>query len=704
MRNWPGEPRPLGATWNGEGVNFALFSENAQAVDLCLFSDDEDQEEIRVRLTERTNHVWHAYLPDVRPGQLYGYRVHGPHDPLNGHRFNPSKLLIDPYAKAIHGRVVDDPANFSYPLGDPSRQPPLDTRDSADHIPKSVVIETAFTWGEDRRPNIPWTQTVIYELHVKGMTKLHPHVAPELRGTYLGLSSDPILDHLTSLGVTAVELMPIQHSLRHEHLTALGLQNYWGYDTLGYFAPDQRFATGSRGKQVNEFKSMVKAFHRAGIEVLLDVVFNHTAEGNRLGPTLSFRGIDNAAYYHLSKADPTYYDDFTGCGNSFDVSHPRVLQLVLDSLRYWVEEMHVDGFRFDLAVTLGRDREVPSRFSPHAHFFTAIRQDPVLSRVKLIAEPWDLGPEGYQLGNFPPEWSEWNARYRDTVRRFWRADEGQIPQLASALAGSGDIFSRGDRGTESSINFVTCHDGFTLNDLVSYSRKHNEANGEDNRDGTDNNASRNWGAEGPTTSAAVQRMRNRMKRNFLATLAFSQGVPMISHGDEIGRTQGGNNNAYCQDNEVAWVDWELTADRRELLEFARTVFRLRREQPIFRRRRHFVGEYVQQVNMKDISWLKPSAEEMTLEDWQDTSVRVLGMLVHGRASDELDERGSTTQGNTLLVLTNGGSRSVLFNLPHLEEKGAWTEVLNTARSGARPARKRSVKLVAHSLLLLEYGL
>jgi glycogen operon protein len=700
MRLWHGASHPLGATWDGEGVNFALFSRNATGVELCLFDDPQaPTESQRIALTERSHNVWHGYLPDVRSGQLYGYRVHGPYDPKQGHRFNPNKLLLDPYARAISGRIDWSDAHFGYRIGDPEQDLAPSDVDSAPRMPRCLVVDTAFTWGDDRPPGIPWERTVLYECHVKGMTARHPFVPERLRGTYLGLASDPILDHLLSLGVTAVELMPIHHHVMERHLIDRGLTNYWGYSPIGYFAPDPRFATGALGEQVREFKSMVKAFHRAGIEVILDVVYNHTAEGNRLGPTLSFRGIDNASYYKLVPDDPRYCLDFTGCGNSLDASEPRVMQLVLDSLRHWVEEMHVDGFRFDLASTLGRN---PRDFDPAAPFFATLQQDPVLARVKLIAEPWDLGEGGYRLGGFAGRWAEWNDRYRDCVRRFWRGDEGQVPELASRLSGSCDIFEASDRGPFASVNFVTAHDGFTLHDLVTYSQKHNEANGEENRDGHDESTSRNWGVEGETEATRVVRVRERTKRNLLATLAFSQGVPMLSHGDEIGRTQRGNNNAYCQDNELSWVDWELDESRRALLEFTRQVFALRRAQPVFRRRRCFAGNPVTGEGPKDVSWLRPEGGEMQGDDWADSRSRTLGMLIHGQASDEVDERGRPNRGDTLLLLLNGGARSRLFQLPDLPQPGVWREIVNTASPGRRHPRHGRTNLVAHALILLAY--
>jgi glycogen operon protein len=681
-------------------VNFALFSENATGVELCLFEDPGDPSgSERISLRERTNMVWHVYLPDVRPGQLYGWRVHGPYAPEQGHRFNPAKLLLDPYAKAISGEVRWDDALFPYRIGDPAEDLAPDDRDSAPFLPKSVVIDSAFTWGDDRHPRTPWNRTVIYECHVRGMTMRHPSIPEPLRGTYLGLASEPVIEHLQRLGVTAVELLPVHQSVPERELVERGLTNYWGYNTIGFFAPDVRYATGGRGRQVHEFKSMVKTFHRAGIEVILDVVYNHTGEGNHLGPSLFLRGIDNASYYRLGPENPRWYVDFTGCGNSLNMLHPRAMQLMMDSLRYWVREMHVDGFRFDLAPALARELEAVHRLG---RFFAIVQQDPLLSEVKLIAEPWDLGPDGYQVGNFPHGWVEWNGRYRDTVRRFWRGDEGRIPELASRLSGSSDLYESRDRTPYASINFITCHDGFTLHDLVTYERKHNEANGEGNRDGADDNASSNWGVEGETDALPVVRLRERMKRNFLATLAFSQGVPMISHGDEIGRTQHGNNNGYCQDNELTWMDWNPDARGRELLAFARRVFAVRRRNPVLQRRSFFSGRPVAE-GLKDVTWLRPDGREMTHGDWTNPRNHVLGMLIHGQATDEVDERGRPIRGNTLLLLMNAGGRSRLFRLPAMDEPGAWREVVNTARPGSRPSGRTGVTLVGHSLVLLSFA-
>ncbi|MGH7508135.1 MAG: glycogen debranching protein GlgX [Gemmatimonadales bacterium] len=702
IRVWPGVPAPLGATWDGEGTNFAIFSEHATRVELCFFASPDDAVEAsRVELRERTDQIWHAYLPDVRPGQCYGYRVHGPQAPEDGHRFNPAKLLIDPYAKAISGTIKWSDALSGYPVrsADPDRDLIADSQDSAAGMPKCVVVESAFSWGDDQHPRTAWNRTVIYECHVRGMTMLHPQVPEALRGTYLGLATDPIIDHLTGLGVTAVELLPVHHFVTERRLVEKGLTNYWGYSPIGYFAPDVRYATQGLGQQVAEFKSMVKRFHRAGLEVILDVVYNHTAEGNHLGPTLSFRGIDNAAYYRLDPDNPRFYTDYTGCGNTLDIRHSRTMQLVMDSLRYWVTEMHVDGFRFDLAPVLARGE---SAVNPFAEFFHVVRQDPVVSRAKLIAEPWDLGPGGYQVGQFPIGWGEWNAQYRDTLRRFWRGDPGQVGDLASRLAGSSDLYQHSQRSPLSSVNFITCHDGFTLNDLVSYESKHNEANGEDGRDGNDNNLSRNWGVEGPTEAAHVVRIRERMKRNFIAALAFSQGVPMLAHGDEMGRTQLGNNNAYCQDGPLTWMDWRLGPMQEQLLAFTRAVFALRGANPVLRRRNFFRHEARAPGSGKDLTWLSPDGTEMTEENWNDESNHVLGMLIRGEATDEIDEQGRRLLGEAILLLVNGGARSRAFTLPVVEGQGTWTEILNTAHPTPRAVPSGVVNLVAHSLMLLRF--
>jgi len=697
VRVWPGSPAPLGATWDGEGVNFALFSEHATGVDLCLFDEPEQAAAAEtISLRERTDFAWHAYLPDARPGQLYGFRVHGPFEPERGHRFNPHKLLIDPYAKAISGTIRWSDALYGYPIGDPNGDLAMDTRDSAAGMPKCVVVDTSFTWGDDRHPRVPWNRTVIYEAHVRGLTKLHPGIPEELRGTYLALAHDPIVDHLRALGVTAVELLPVHQFVADRRLVDVGLTNYWGYNSIAFLAPHVGYATGGLGQQVTEFKSMVKALHHAGIEVILDVVYNHTGEGDHLGPTLSLRGIDNHAYYRLDHGRPRYYRDVTGTGNSVNTLHPRAVQLITDSLRYWVRDMHVDGFRFDLATTLARE---PEEFNPRATLLQAIQQDPVLSTVKLIAEPWDVGPGGYQVGNFPVGWAEWNDRYRDGIRRFWRGDPGTVSELASRISGSSDIYARSGRRTYATVNLVTAHDGFTLHDLVSFEHKHNEANGEDGRDGTDNNLSRNWGAEGPTDVPRIRATRERMKRNFLATLVFSQGVRMLVAGDEMGRTQGGNNNAYCQDNEVSWVSWSLSSRDRSLLAFARQCMRIFEQNPTLRRRSFFTGTRMASDGAKDLTWLRAEGGEMTDAEWNDPDNHVLGMLIHGQATDEVNHRGRPVFGATLLLLANGGARSRAFALPPAE-RGQWHEILNTARQGTRRLKADSVNLVAHSLALL----
>jgi glycogen operon protein len=700
MRVWRGQPYPLGATWDGMGVNFALFSEHATGVELCLF--DAEGAETRLPVRERTNMVWHCYLPDVRPGQLYGYRVHGPYEPGRGHRFNPAKLLLDPYARAITDGVRWDDAVFGYRVGGPQEDLEPDTRDSAPFMPRCVVVDPSFAWGNDRHPRTPWSRTVIYECHVKGMTAQHPDVPEHIRGTYLGLCSDAIIDHLLALGVTAVELMPVHHFLDDRHLLERGLRNYWGYNTIGFFAPDARYEAASvPGNQVDEFKTMVKTFHAAGLEVILDVVYNHTGEGNHLGPTLSFKGIDNAAYYRLSPDDPRYFYDFTGTGNSLNARHPRTLQLIMDSLRYWVNEMHVDGFRFDLAPVLARELFEVDRLSA---FFDIIQQDPTLQQIKLIAEPWDVGPGGYQVGNFPVGWAEWNGKYRDDVREFWKGEQGKVPSLASRLSGSADIYAWTQRSAYASVNFVTAHDGYTLHDLVSYEGKHNHANGEGNRDGHDHNISRNWGVEGETDDAGILEMRDRSMRNFLATLAFSQGVPMLSHGDEIGRTQRGNNNAYCQDNELSWVDWSLDAERELLLDFARRVFAIRRANPVLRRRTFFRGEVISHAGVKDLTWLRPDGQEMTQPEWDDAGNHTLGMLVHGHATDETDDRGRPILGDTMLLLVNAGPDATRFTLPAVDGvRGEWTILVDTTTDEPPEVETEGVELPPYSLMLLRRG-
>jgi isoamylase len=686
MKIWPGKPYPLGATWDGAGVNFSIFSENATKVELCLFDGPNSQNEARIPITQRTHQVWHIYLPEVRPGQLYGYRVHGPYQPADGLRFNPAKLLLDPYAKAIAGSIQWSNALFGYTVGNAKADLSLNGDDSAGGMPKCVVIDPAFSWGNDTSPNTPWHRTIIYELHVKGYTKLHPEVPPELRGTYAGLSCPPVIDYLKNLGITAVELMPVHQFVADRHLKDRGLTNYWGYNTIGFFSPEVSYASsGMLGQQVVEFKTMVRALHREGIEVILDVVYNHTGEGNHLGPTLCFRGIDNASYYRLVVDDRRYYMDYTGCGNTLDMTHPRVLQLITDSLRYWVLEMHVDGFRFDLASTLARELHDVDRLGA---FFDIIQQDPVISQVKLIAEPWDLGPGGYQVGNFPVLWAEWNAAYRDTVRRFGKGDAGQVGALAFRLTGSSDLYARNGRLPYASINFITAHDGFTLHDLVSYNEKHNEANGEENRDGHNENLSWNGGAEGEIDDPAILTLRERRKRNFLATLFLSQGVPMLLAGDEFGRSQLGNNNAYCQDNEGSWVDWKLDRPRRELLEFTKLLIRIFHQHPVLRRSHFFQGRKIRGSEVKDLAWFRPDGKEMTEEDWANPELRCFGLRLAGDAIEEVDARGNRVVDDTLLILLNAYHETIPFVLPAHRRKLHWWVVLDTSEPTTRREQRQ----------------
>ncbi|MEX5215389.1 MAG: glycogen debranching protein GlgX [Nitrospiraceae bacterium] len=677
MRVWPGKPYPLGATWDGEGVNFALYSENATGVELCLYDGPRAvQETHRIRLEERTDQIWHVYIPGLWPGQHYGYRVQGPYEPAEGHRFNPNKLLIDPYAKSIGGLFEWSDAMFGYPIGHPDADMAFDTRDNAGNVPKCVVIDSAFTWGGDRPLKTPWEKTIIYETHVKGMTARHPDVPDHMRGTYSALTTPAVIDHLVNLGVTAIELLPVHQFVRDKHLSDRGLTNFWGYNTIGYFAPDIRYAVSPvRGRHVREFKTMVKTLHSAGIEVILDVVYNHTAEGNHLGPTMSFRGIDNASYYRLVADDKRYYMDYTGCGNTLNVTHPRTLQMIMDSLRYWVTEMHVDGFRFDLASALARELHEVDRLSA---FFDILHQDPILSQVKLIAEPWDLGEGGYQVGNFPVGWAEWNGLYRDTIRRYVKGDGGQVAELGYRLTGSSDLYAASGRRPFASVNFVTAHDGFTLHDLVSYNHKHNDANGEENRDGTDDNLSWNCGIEGPTTSRTVLELRERQKRNFLAILLLSQGIPMLCGGDEIGRTQRGNNNAYCQDNDLSWFDWQLDQPKRDLLEFTRHLIALRKQHPVLRRRRFFQGRHIRGSEAKDLAWFRPDGKEMTDEDWEGGFVRSLALRLAGDAIEETDEKGRRLIDDTLLILLNAHHEPLDFTLPAHRRGVRWQSVLDTS--------------------------
>jgi glycogen operon protein len=701
----PGKPSPLGATWDGEGVNFALYSENATEVELCLFdSEDPSRETDRFRLREVTAHVWHGWVPGVGPGQLYGFRVGGPYEPERGMRFNPAKLLIDPYARALAGSVGWESPVFGYPLGGEEEDLARDDGDSAPGVPKCVVVDPSFDWSGDRPPATPFHETVIYEAHVKGLTMRHPDVPEAQRGTYAGLASPPILEYLKRLGVTAIELMPVHAFLDDHYLVERGLRNYWGYNTINFFAPEARYSgSGDRGGQVREFKEMVKALHGAGIEVLLDVVYNHTAEGNHLGPTLSLKGIDNSVYYRLVEDQPRFYMDYTGTGNSLNARSPQVLKLIMDSLRYWVQEMHVDGFRFDLAATLAREFHDVDRLGS---FFDVIHQDPVISQVKLIAEPWDVGPGGYQVGNFPVLWTEWNGKYRDTVRAYWKGDSGVMDELGYRLTGSSDLYGEDGRRPNASINFVTAHDGFTLNDLVSYNEKHNEANGENNQDGASDNASWNCGAEGPTDDPEIVELRERQKRNFLATLLLSQGVPMLLSGDEISRTQGGNNNGYCQDNEVSWLDWEMDDRKEALLGFTRELIALRKSHPVLHRRRFFQGREIHGSDIDDISWFTPEGEEMDPDSWSSPWARSLAMRLGGEALGEMGPDGELVTDDSFLLLVNAHHEPIPFVLPAAPEGRRWSLVVdtNTAAVGASAegrAGGESYELNSRSLALFQ---
>jgi isoamylase len=697
VQTWPGSAYPLGATFDGNGTNFALFSEGADRVELCLFG--ERGRETRVDMLEVDAYVWHAYLPNIAPGQRYGYRVHGEYDPTSAKRFNPNKLLLDPYAKAVDGQVNWGQSVFGYTFGDPDSR---NDDDSAADMMKGVVINPFFDWGGDRPPRIPYSESFIYEAHVKGLTMRHPDIPDEIRGTYSAIAHPLIIEHLKRLGVTAIELLPVHQFINDSMLEEKGLSNYWGYNTIAFLAPQNTYSSsGQRGQQVQEFKGMVRALHEAGIEVILDVVYNHTAEGNHLGPTLSFRGIDNEAYYRLEDDDKRYYTDYTGTGNSLNVGNPHALQLIMDSLRYWVLEMHVDGFRFDLAATLAREFYDVDRL---ATFFELVQQDPVVSQVKLIAEPWDVGPGGYQVGNFPPQWTEWNGKYRDTVRDFWRGEPQALGEFASRLTGSSDLYAHSGRWPVASINFVTAHDGFTLRDLVSYEQKHNEANGEDGRDGADDNRSMNFGVEGPTDDPQVNELRERMQRNFIATLLLSQGVPMLLHGDELGRTQGGNNNGYAQDNEITWIDWE-NVDA-SLIDFTSALARLRRDHPTFRRRRFFDGRPVRREEVEripDIVWLRPDGTQMQPEDWDSGFGRSIGVFLNGNGIRERDRRGEPITDLHFLVLFNAGDEPVEFTLPDVEFSPNWDVLVDTAGTLANTEPVHpgaAVDLAAKSVVVL----
>jgi isoamylase len=695
----PGQPYPLGAAWEGNGTNFSVFSEVAERVELCLF-DGQGRQSASHELTEVTANCWHGYLPAVGPGQRYGYRVHGPWDPARGLRCNPAKLLLDPYAKAVQGQVRWDEAVFPYRFEDPADS--FNDADSAPFVPRSVVTDPRFDWEGDTHPCIPWHETVIYETHVKGFSVRHPEIPEELRGTYAGLAHPAALEYLTRLGVTAVELMPVHQFIHDAHLEERGLRNYWGYSSIGYFAPHNEYAAGSAdGGQVREFREMVKALHKAGLEVILDVVYNHTSEGNHLGPMLSLKGLDNAAYYRLMPDDARHYMDYTGTGNSLNMRHPHVLQLIMDSLRYWVLEMHVDGFRFDLAATLARELHEVDRLSA---FFDIIQQDPVISQVKLIAEPWDIGEGGYQVGNFPPLWSEWNGRYRDTVRDFWRGEDRTLGDFAYRFTGSPDLYESSARRPKASINFVTAHDGFTLRDLVSYNEKHNEANGEGNRDGESHNRSWNCGAEGPTDDPDINALRARQQRNFLVTLLLSQGVPMLLGGDEVGRTQRGNNNAYCQDNEIAWYDWERVDA--ELLEFTRRLIRFQHDHPVFRRRRWFQGRAIHGSGVEDIAWFTLEGEQMSEEHWGEDFARSLGVFLNGKSLSSPDSHGRRVVDDTFYLIFNAHHEPLDFSLPGPEWGRNWTRVLDTAtgwcEGGEALAAGDGIRVEARSMVVLRH--
>ncbi|HZQ52936.1 MAG TPA: glycogen debranching protein GlgX [Bryobacteraceae bacterium] len=707
----PGSPYPQGATWDGTGVNFALYSENATGVELCLFNDLDTDEHDTIEMIECTGFVWHCYVPGLTIGQLYGYRVHGPYQPNQGHRFNPAKLLIDPYARAIAGKVNWDYPVFGYRLGDPREDLSCDSQDDAAGMPKGVVTTSHFDWQNDRSPETPLHESVIYEAHVKGLTARHPDVPETLRGTYAGLVTPPMLEYFKKLGITAIELMPVHDFLDDKHLLDKGLHNYWGYNTTNFFSPAARYcSSGDRGQQIGEFKSMVRELHRAGIEVILDVVYNHTSEGNQMGPTLSFRGIDNATYYRLVNDNPRYYMDYTGTGNTLNLRQPQVLKMVMDSLRYWVLDMHVDGFRFDLASALARELHDVDRLSA---FFDVINQDPVLSKVKLIAEPWDVGEGGYQVGQFPALWAEWNGKFRDVVRRYWKGDDGQLAELGYRLTGSSDLYQRDGRRPSASINFITAHDGFTLNDLVSYNEKHNEANGEDNKDGANDNHSWNLGAEGPTDDPNIIDLRERQKRNLLATLMLAQGVPMLCAGDEIGRTQNGNNNAYAQDNEISWLDWNLDERKKALLEFTANLIALRKAHPNFRRRKFFQDrkispssvekQHVDGLEIQDICWYRPDGEQMTEEEWTAGWVRCLGMRLSGRTLSDVDRYGDPIRDDSFLFCLNPHHEPITFYLPPCSATCSWSVVLDTRQSDSEQPKLidpgKGYEMAPHSAVL-----
>jgi isoamylase len=703
MTTYPGSAFPLGATFNGEGVNFALYAENAQGVELHLFKDNQDSSPTKIKIRERTHHIWHSFVPDLKPGQLYGYRIFGEYKPEEGHRHNPNKLLIDPYAKAIDGTIDWNETLYGYTIGDDQEDLSFSESDSAPFIPKSVVVDNAFDWEGDRLPKTPYHKSIIYETHVKGFSKLHPDIPENLRGTYAGLSHPAAIKHFQELGITAVELMPVHHFVSDHSLEEKGLSNYWGYNTIGYFAPDTRYSSsGSRGEQVREFKQMVKELHRAGIEVIMDVVYNHTAEGNHLGPTLSFKGIDNVSYYRLMEDNKRYYKDYTGTGNTLNANLPNVLRLMMDSLRYWIQEMHVDGFRFDLAATLARELHEVDRLSA---FFDIIHQDPIISQVKLIAEPWDIGEGGYQVGKFPAGWAEWNGKYRDCIRDYWRGADSMLGEFALRLTGSPDLYQEDYRRPTASINFITAHDGFTLHDLVSYNEKHNEANGEENKDGESHNRSWNCGEEGETKNEEILKLRAQQKRNLLTTLFLSQGVPMILGGDEFGRTQKGNNNAYCQDNEISWFNWQQ-ADQ-NLLAFTRQLISLRRDHPVFCRRRWFQGQPIKGSGVEDIAWFLPDASEMTEEHWSTSFAKSLGIYLNGLGIHWQGPKGEKIRDDSFYIIFNAHHEPVEYQMPNKKYGTKWAKILDTTdwktkvdaieAGGKLVAGGRSIVVLRHPL-------
>lgn len=705
MTNYPGEPFPLGATWKGNGVNFALYADKATKVEVCLFKTPNDEiEYAKVDVIERTHQIWHVFIPDVKPGQLYGFRVDGPYDPQNGQRFNANKLLIDPYAKAIAGPIEWHDSLFGYELGNPEEDLSFSKTDSAAYLPKSVVVDSAFNWEGDKQLKIPYTDTVIYEAHVRGFTKLNPEIPENMRGSYAAIAHPSTIKYLKDLGITTLELMPVHHFLADRHLKEKGLTNYWGYNTIGYFAPEVLYCcNGIAGEQVTEFKNMVKELHKAGIELILDVVYNHTAEGNQMGPTLSFRGVDNESYYRLVEDNKRFYMDYTGTGNTLNANLPSVLRLIMDSLRYWITEMHVDGFRFDLAATLARELHEVNRLSA---FFDIIHQDPIISQVKLIAEPWDIGEGGYQVGKFPAGWGEWNGKYRDCIRDYWRGADSQLAEFAERFTGSSDLYRDEFRRPTASINFITAHDGFTLNDLVSYNEKHNEANGEDNNDGESNNRSWNCGAEGETEDEAINQLRERQKRNFLTTLFLSQGVPMLVAGDEISRTQQGNNNAYCQDNEISWLNWDK-ADK-DLLAFTQKLIHLRHQHPAFGRRRWFRGAPVKEGGLDDIAWFLPSGEQMNDEHWNHDFAKSLAVFMNGKALRWRNAKGEQIIDDNFYVIFNAYHEPIDYKLPPDEYAKQWTVLLDTSKNFVEDAdtydAQQTIKVDGRSVLLLHHPL